>query len=122
MEVLAEQTFNDYSLIILFAGFTGLCLILMGMIIDTCKPAGIVFAIGAGIFCILFIVSLTGVFNGPPKVEYTVEVKSMESYQWLIENNYKIIKRLYETKNIYEIKGAPLPNLDWIIPLDRPLF
>lgn len=62
--------------------------------------------------------ALTGtgtIFRCTDLYDYTVELDSTSDYQWLIENNYKINKRVYDSKEIYKITGAPLPDEDWII-------
>ena len=58
----------------------------------------------------------TGVlFRRADVYDYTVELNSTDQYQWLIENNYEIKKRVYDSKDIYKITGAPFPDEDWII-------
>lgn len=47
---------------------------------------------------------------------YTVEINDRYAYQYLIENNYSINDRPYDSKNIYVITGKPLPTeweTDW---------
>lgn len=70
------------------------------------------------IMFILFFTTALGITLPAAEKEYTVEITSNEAYQWLIENGYDIQKRVYETKDIYKICGAPLPDLEWIIPLN----
>lgn len=70
------------------------------------------------IMFILFFTTALGITLPATEKKYTVEITSNEAYQWLIENGYDIQKRVYESKDIYKICGAPLPDLEWIIPLN----
>lgn len=48
--------------------------------------------------------------------KYTIEITNPHAYQYLIEHNYSIIERPYDSKNIYVIQGDPLPTeweTDW---------
>lgn len=76
----------------------------------------------AGYFTVFFglVILILGVAFGihgiPSYKKYTVEINDPRAYQYLIENNYHIENRPYDSKNIYVITGDPLPEeweTDW---------
>lgn len=62
------------------------------------------------------ILALGGIILGkigtPTCKKYTVEINDHRAYQYLIENNYSVDERLYDSKNIYVITGEPL-STEW---------
>ena len=74
--------------------------------------------IGMAIFGILTVISLlvTLVTAALPvetgRYTYTVEITDNAKYKELIENDYRFNKRLYDNKEIYEITGAPLEEIE----------
>lgn len=59
---------------------------------------------------------ILGKIGTPAWKKYTVEINDHRAYQYLIENNYSIDERPYDSKNIYVITGEPLPTeweTDW---------
>lgn len=68
-----------------------------------------------GLF-ILIVGVATGVHGFPSCKKYNIEINDHRAYQYLIENNYSIESRPYDSKNIYIITGDPLPDeweTDW---------
>lgn len=57
-----------------------------------------------------------GKIGSPSWKRYTIEINDKRAYQYLIENNYSVNERLYDSKNVYIITGKPLPaewETDW---------
>ena len=106
------------------------CLIILGAVIATIVVVFCIkygdsesettrdFCVVVGIFGMcLFIVCMVVGFKGVPSRQVsTIEITDQRAYEWLIENDYTINKRVYDNKNIYEVTGAPIPDewyTDW---------
>ena len=117
MVVLTSSACANDGLAILFLVLGVISFVLIMLAADADK--NVFCAICCVCFLAMFAMSaLTGggaIFRHTDLYDYTVELDSTSDYQWLIENNYKINKRVYDSKEIYNITGAPLPDEDWII-------
>lgn len=66
-----------------------------------------------GLVALIFGVTF-GIHGIPSYKKYTVEINDPRAYQYLIENNYHIEERPYDSKNIYVVTGDLLPD-EWHI-------
>ena len=92
------------SLIITF--FSSIMLLFMFTDIEV-KGAGIAscFVFALFVLClILAVVQHSTILNDPSKIEYTIEITDENAWKEL-GPNYKVIEKVYETKEIYLIEG-----------------
>jgi len=112
MEILASTALTGLGI---FAGISLLCMVIFGIIcsIYISCDSEIASGITGAIFVIAFICTIIGIVNPVPSGEYkyTVEITEESKYKELIEKEYKF-KRLYDGREIYEITGAPLEDIE----------
>lgn len=112
MEILAVEpimTFSDIT------GIALLAVIITGIIFGMCSEsdAEIGMIISGVCFVIAMVVLIGSAFfqveSG--KYKYTVEITEESKYKELIEEGYEF-KRIYDNKEIYNISGAPLEEIE----------
>ena len=112
MEILAVEPMMTFSAV---TGIAFLIVIVTGVLFAICGKAdtekgmlisGICFALA---LTVLVISTFFKVESG--KYRYTVEIIEESKYKELIDENYEF-KRLYDNKEIYEITGAPLEEIE----------
>ena len=114
MEILTECNAPQAWMVILGIGI-GIILGGLGAFLicnenNTKENAGYVMVF-FGLIALIFGVTF-GIHGTPLCKKYTVEINDPHAYQYLIENNYSIEERPYDSKNIYIITGDPLPD-EW---------
>lgn len=112
MEILAASAIMEASTL---TGILFLALIVIGIILFICdKCDADIGMIISGILCGIVGIALMISFIFPVesgKYKYTVEITEESKYKELIEKDYEF-KRVYDNKEIYEITGAPLEEIE----------
>ncbi len=112
MEILAVSPIMVIGTI---TGILFLVLIVSGIIFAICcKCDTEVGMIISGILCAIAGVALIVSFAFPVEsgnYKYTVEITEESKYKELIEEGYEF-KRVYDNKEIYNISGAPLEEIE----------
>ncbi len=112
MEILAVEPIMVASTI---TGILFLVLIVSGIILFICDKCDTeIGMIISGILCAIAGIALLISFLFPVEsgtYKYTVEITEESKYKELIEEGYEF-KRVYDNKEIYNISGAPLEEIE----------
>lgn len=112
MEILAVTPIMTISPL---TGILFLALIVSGVIFAICcKCDTEIGMIISGILCVIAGVALIVSFAFPVEsgsYKYTVEITEESKYKELIEEDYEF-KRVYDNREIYNISGAPLEEME----------